>query len=89
MSKQLSTLEVLLKQAGAIIQLTLRSDGETEITLRRVSRLGKFKEKLLSVRPGEYTLIGSRNGYRDIRRTFTVKHDSVAVELYIVCTEAI
>ncbi len=89
LEKQLSTLEVLLKQAGAKIQLTLRSDGETEITLRKVSRLGQFKEKTLTLRPGTYTVIGSRNGYRDVRRTFTVEHDSGTFDILIICTETI
>ena len=89
LSKQLSRLEVLLEQAGAKIQLTLRSDGETEVTLRKVSRLGQFKEKTLTLRPGSYTVIGSRNGYRDVRRTFTLEHDSGTFDVLIICTEAI
>ena len=89
LAKQLATLETLLEQAGAQIQLTLRSDGLTEVTLRRVSRLGQFKEKVLTMRPGSYTAIGSRNGYRDIRRSFTLNHDSVAFDIEIVCTEEI
>jgi hypothetical protein len=89
LEQQLATLEVLLQQAGAQIQLTLRSDGQTEVTLRKVSRLGQFKEKVLTVRPGTYTAIGSRDGYLDIRHTFTLLHDSVAFEINIVCTEEI
>jgi hypothetical protein len=89
LAKQLATLETLLEQAGAQIQLTLRSDGKTEVTLRKVSRLGLFQEKVLTVRPGAYTLIGSRDGYRDIRRSFTLNHDSAAFEIEIICTETI
>ncbi len=89
LEEQLATLGTLLKQAGAQIQLTLRSDGQTEVTLRKVSRLGQFHQKVLTVRPGTYTVIGSRNGYRDIRRSFTLNHDSVAFELNIICTEEI
>lgn len=89
LENQLATLEVLLKQAGARIQLTLRSDGATEVTLRKVSRLGQFQQKTLTVRPGTYTAIGSRDGYRDIRRSFTIDHDSVAFEIEIICTEEI
>ncbi len=89
LAKQLATLETLLQQAGAQIQLTLRSDGQTEVTLRRVSRLGQFQEKVLTLRPGNYTVIGSRNGYRDVRRSFTLNHDSVAFDIDIVCNEEI
>ena len=89
LEQQLATLETLLQQAGAQIQLSLRSDGLTEITLRRVSRLGLFKQKVLTLRPGTYTAIGSRNGYRDVRRTFTLNHDSVAFDVEVICTEEI
>jgi tetratricopeptide (TPR) repeat protein len=89
LEKQLATLETVLEQAGAQIQLTLRSDGQTQVTLRRVSRLGPFQQKVLTLRPGTYTVIGSRDGYRDIRRTFTLNHDSVAFDVEIVCTEEI
>jgi len=89
LEKQLATLATLLKQAGAEIQLTLRSDGQTEVTLRKVSRLGQFQQKVLTVRPGTYTVIGSRNGYRDIRHNFTLNHDSVAFEIEIICSEEI
>ncbi len=89
LAKQLATLETLLEQAGAQIQLTLRSDGKTEVTLRKVSRLGLFQEKVLTVRPGTYTVIGSRDGYRDIRHSFTLNHDSLAFEIEIICTQTI
>ena len=89
LEKQLAILETLLEQAGAEIQLTLRSDGQTQVTLRRVSRLGAFQQKALTLRPGTYTVIGSRDGYRDVRRTFTLNHDSVAFDVEIVCTQEI
>lgn len=89
LAKQLSDLEVLLQRAGAKITLTLRSDGDTEVTLRKVSRLGQFSAKQLILRPGTYTVIGSRNGYRDVRQSFTLKHDTGALDILIVCTEEI
>ncbi|MFT5710308.1 MAG: tetratricopeptide (TPR) repeat protein [Halioglobus sp.] len=89
LEKQLSALNVLLQQAGAKVKLTLRSDGETEVTLRKVSRLGQFNTKQLTLRPGTYTVIGSRDGYRDVRQSFTLKHDTGALDILIVCTEEI
>ena len=89
LEKQLSALDVLLQQAGAEVKLTLRSDGETEVTLRKVSRLGQFSAKQFTLRPGTYTVIGSRNGYRDVRQSFTLKHDTGALDILIVCTEEI
>jgi hypothetical protein len=41
------------------------------------------------LRPGTYTAVGTRNGYRDVRQTFTVKHDGAPPTVTIACTEPI
>ncbi|RLA58082.1 MAG: hypothetical protein DRR04_11825, partial [Gammaproteobacteria bacterium] len=89
LAEQLSKLEILLEKANSPVQITLRSDGLTEVTLRKVFRLGLFEERVMSVRPGTYTAVGSRNGYRDIRRTFTVSHESTAANIVVICMEKI
>jgi hypothetical protein len=54
-----------------------------------VARLGKFDQRELSLRPGTYTAVGSRIGYRDVRLEFTVTPDSAPPTVNIACTEAI
>ncbi len=54
-----------------------------------VARLGSFAQHELTLRPGTYTAVGSRNGYRDVRHSFTVRHDSQPAPLTIACTEPI
>ena len=51
----------------------MTSDGLTDITLLRVRRLGTLAEQTLSLRPGVYTAVGIRNGYRDVRIKFEVR----------------
>jgi len=89
LAEQISKLEMLLKKANSPIRVTLRSDGQTEVTLRKVVYLGQFDERTLTVRPGTYTAVGSRNGYRDVRRTFTVSHESAASDIVVICVEKI
>ncbi len=55
--------------------VTLRSDEQTEVIVYKVARLGSFDQRELTLRPGTYTAVGSRTGYRDVRRTFTVRHE--------------
>ena len=53
--------------------MRLESDQLTSVTLYRVGALGAFAAKEVELRPGTYTAIGSRDGYRDVRQTFTVR----------------
>lgn len=78
-----------LALATTPIPVTLRSDGLTEVTVLRVSRLGSFTEETLSLRPGSYTAVGSRDGYRDVREDFTVAHEGPDVSVYVACSEPI
>ena len=87
--QQIETLQELLQRAAEPVAVTLRSDRETEVTVYKVARLGRFAQRELSLRPGTYTAVGMRNGYRDVRRTFTVTHDSAPPTVTIICTEAI
>ena len=82
-------LETLLRQANASITITLHSDSETEVTVYKVARLGRFAQRELTLRPGTYTAVGSRDGYRDVRRNFTIAHDSAPPNVTIICTEPI
>jgi hypothetical protein len=47
--------------------------------------LGTFDEKQLTLRPGAYTVIGSRDGCRDVRTSILVRPDMQPVD--IRCTE--
>ena len=89
LNAQISELEQLLAKANEPITVMLRSDAETEVIVYKVARLGRFEQKSLSLRPGTYTALGTRNGYRDVRRSFTLSHDSAPPDVMITCTEQI
>lgn len=89
LEQQIRQLDTLLAQANATVSVLLRSDGETDVTVYKVARLGRFTERELSLRPGTYTALGTRDGYRDIRRSFTIAHDSDTAPVTIACTEPI
>lgn len=56
----------MLQQYSNPVDVTLRSDNATDIIVSNVGRLGFFEEKVLSLRPGTYTIRGSQNGCRDL-----------------------
>ncbi len=89
LSTQLDELSRLLTVANTPVTVTLRSDQVTSVIVQRVARLGQFAEHSLSLRPGTYTAVGTRDGYRDVRETFTVSASSAAKPILIACTDAI
>jgi hypothetical protein len=89
LDSQIDKLEYLLKQANTPVTIALRSDQQTEVVVYKVARLGKFDQRELSLRPGTYTAVGSRMGYRDVRVEFTVEPEGTTPAVSITCTEAI
>ena len=88
-STQVGRLDELIRLASTPVTVELTSDSLTQVTVYRVGALGVFATKALQVRPGTYTAIGSRNGYRDVRATFTVTPGRGPPPINIVCTEPI
>ena len=69
------------------IRVTLYSDKKTEVLVFRVGRLGVFERHDLDLRPGRYTVVGSRDGYRDVRRTLNVEPGKTDIRLTVRCEE--
>lgn len=85
---QIAAARDILAYASTPVAVIMTSDGLTHITLLRVKRLGTLAEQTLSLRPGVYTAVGVRNGYRDVRVKFEVRPDQAnAVE--VRCVETI
>ena len=85
---QIAAVRDTLAYASTPVAVTMTSDGLTDITLLRVRRLGTLAQQTLSLRPGVYTAVGIRRGYRDVRIKFEVRPDqqnTVAVR----CVETI
>ena len=85
---QILAAKQTLAYASTPVPVTIQSDGLTDITLLRVKRLGTLSSQSLSLRPGRYTAVGMRNGFRDVRIQFDVRPDQAnAVE--VRCVETI
>src|SRR5690606_6435828 len=67
LASQINKLDTALRQANTSVTVTLRSDEKTEVIVYKVARLGNFTERELTLRPGSYTALGTRAGYRDVR----------------------
>jgi len=84
--RQLQTLVIEAKTPQLVV---LQSDGLTSVQIYHVGRLGQFTRQQLELRPGTYTVVGSRPGYRDVRQTFAVKPGSGQTVLDIRCEEPV
>ena len=87
--RQVAELDRLVETAGTPLPAVLLSDGLTAITVYKVGRFGSFERQELTLRPGRYTVVGSRPGYRDVRRTLEVKPGAAPATLSVKCEEPI
>jgi tetratricopeptide (TPR) repeat protein len=86
---QIDQLGRLVALASQPIAVRLTSDQLTNVTLYRVGLLGAFAAREVELKPGTYTVIGSRDGYRDVRQTFTVRPGGNLPPISVVCLEPI
>ncbi len=89
LSRQLSQVADLLNQAATPIAVTLRSDNLTDVTVYRIGALGNFTQRALQLKPGRYVIVGTRSGYRDVRRELTVAPGNAPAPVSIQCVDPI
>lgn len=69
--EQIASMEQALKQIDVNIKTVIASDSLTQVSLKKAGakriNLGKFASKNLVLKPGRYTLVGTRLGYQDQR----------------------
>jgi len=89
LSAQLEKLERVLPLARTPLPVRITSDGATEVRLHRVRDLGRFASLDLQLRPGRYTLQGTRRGYRDVLQPFELKPGGQLPVIDVRCAEKI
>lgn len=89
LSSQIERTDQLLQQMQIPVQLTLRSDNLTHVTIYQVGQLGTFTETSLELKPGRYVAVGTRPGYRDVREEFVVGFGQQLNSLTITCNEQV
>ncbi len=86
---QIAELERLVAVGATLVAVVLESDNITEVTVFKVGRLGAFTSRRLELRPGSYTAVGARPGYRDVRRSFRVVPGGEQLPVVVRCEDAI
>jgi hypothetical protein len=89
LQKQVTTLKDWVARADVPVPVALQSDNLTQVTIYRVGELGAFAERSLDLVPGSYTLVGTRPGFRDVRREINVRPGSAPQPVVIRCEDPI
>lgn len=87
LAEQIERVQELIRIYATPVPVVVLSDNQTQVTLSTIGPIGTFTRKELSLRPGAYTVIGSRNGYRDVRTSILVRPSMPPVD--VRCSEAI
>ncbi|MGE0435897.1 MAG: protein kinase [Steroidobacteraceae bacterium] len=86
---QIARIELLLPAYDQPVRVALESDNETSVTVQRVGALGTFLRREIELKPGRYTVTGTRAGYRDVRREVTIAPGADVQTIAVSCVEPI
>jgi hypothetical protein len=84
---QIARLTNLLPALDKPVHLSLVSDNRTQVTIPSVGGFGSFARRDIELKPGHYTVIGTRDGYREVRRDVTVSPGEEYLTVNVSCSE--
>ena len=89
LSSQVAKLTALLPGVDKPVHLSLVSDSLTQVAIPSVGTFGSFSQREIELKPGHYTVIGTRDGYRDVRHDLTVSPGQGNQTINVTCDEPI
>jgi hypothetical protein len=85
LTARINELEGLVAIAQTPVTVTIESDNLTQVAVYKVGKLGRFSLHELKLRPGTYTVVGARDGYKDVRQKIVVKPGQQPLRVTIKC----
>ncbi|MCY4130449.1 MAG: hypothetical protein OXG15_14540 [Gammaproteobacteria bacterium] len=85
--EKLSKLRKLSHRWTTPVVVNLNSDGNTTVILRPGRSLGQFRSQKIRLMPGEYVLIGRRDGFREVRRSLQLDPNGQPMNIEIKALE--
>jgi len=86
---QIQRLQILLPTFDVPVRLELVSDNATQVQIQRVGTFGTFSKREIELKPGKYTVVGTRPGFRDVRRDVTIAPGRDVQTINVACVEPI
>jgi tetratricopeptide (TPR) repeat protein len=87
--RQMDSVSTSLASFEAPVRIALESDNQTQVVIHRVGELGVFDHREIDLAPGTYTVMGTRVGYRDVRREITVLPGKAPTPVVVRCEDRI
>ena len=81
----IAKLEERVDTAQTPVKIAIESDNLTRVAVYRVGKLGRFSVHELELRPGTYTVVGTRDGYQDVRQKVVVKPGLQSLRITVKC----
>ncbi len=86
---QIARLQILLPEFDVPVRLEMVSDNATQVQIQRVGTFGTFSKREIELKPGKYTVVGTRPGFRDVRRDVTIAPGRDVQTISVSCVEPI
>ena len=80
------SLDQIFESNSIWIEITLFSDNKTNLSIKNGVKLGRFKDKKIRIRKGNYIFIGQRKGYITVRKELEVDG---RMTVTLVCTDKV
>ena len=85
LTARIKKLEQLVEVAQTPVKIAIESDNLTRVAVYKVGKLGRFSVHELELRPGTYTVVGTRDGYQDVRQKIVVKPGLQSLRITVKC----
>jgi tetratricopeptide (TPR) repeat protein len=86
---QIARLQILLPGFDTPVRVEMLSDNATQVQIQRVGQFGTFNKREIELKPGKYTVVGTRPGFRDVRRDVTIAPGGDVQTISVSCVEPI
>lgn len=89
LNTQIEHLKTNIEKYNRLIEITVISDGLTNVSVRGVGQVGTVTEYSIRLKPGEYRLEGNRQGYKTKSVSITITPEDTNVRVEIITDERI
>ena len=85
LTAHIKKLEKMVELAQTPVKIAIESDNNTRVAVYKVGKFGRFSIHELELRPGTYTVVGTRDGYQDVRQKIVVKPGLQSLRITVKC----
>ncbi len=89
LAAQTSELQRQLARYATPVAIRVVSDGQTQVSVRGVGRVGSVVSKVIHLKPGDYRFEGRRQGYKSKIVSVRITPSTADVQVAVVCDEPI